>query len=106
MSILTGLFNTIIILLSQQMATVSIKGLTFQKLYSHEHILEVVASLGKQINQYYEELRAKEGSVELVVVCVLKGAFMFYSDLVKHITHEHTTEFIRIKSYQGTESTG
>jgi hypothetical protein len=36
------------------MATVKANDLTFQKLYSHEHIQEVVASLAKQINQYYD----------------------------------------------------
>jgi len=31
---------------------------------------------------------------------------MFYSDLVKQIRHYHTSEFIKLKSYKGTESTG
>jgi hypoxanthine phosphoribosyltransferase len=41
-----------------------------------------------------------------VVVCVLKGAFMFFSDLVKQIEHPHTHEFIKCRSYEGTETTG
>lgn len=44
--------------------------------------------------------------MDLVVICVLKGAFMFFSDLVKKIEHSHTHEFVRCKSYAGTESTG
>ena len=61
--------------------------------------------MGKKINEHYDKVKAEEGDIDLVVVCVLKGAFMFYSDLVKHIKHPHLTEFIKIKSYKGTEST-
>jgi len=31
---------------------------------------------------------------------------MFYSDLVKKIHLEHSNEFLRAKSYEGTSSTG
>ena len=31
---------------------------------------------------------------------------MFFSDLVKRIEHAHTHEFVRCRSYSGTESTG
>ena len=31
---------------------------------------------------------------------------MFYSDLVKQISHPHTCEFIKCRSYEGTQSTG
>jgi hypoxanthine phosphoribosyltransferase len=46
------------------------------------------------------------GELDLVVACVLKGAFMFYTDLVKSIRHIHASEFIRCSSYHGEESTG
>lgn len=45
-----------------------------------------------------------EEKLEVVVVCVLKGAFMFYSDLVKLIKFNHYSEFIRCRSYKGLES--
>jgi len=37
---------------------------------------------------------------------VLNGAFMFFSDLVKQITIPSQVAFIKISSYQGTQSSG
>lgn len=88
------------------MTTVSHQGLTFKLLYSQQHISHIISTLAREINQYYSSILDKEGNLDLVVVCVLKGAFMFFSDLVKKIEHNHTHEFIRCKSYTGTESTG
>ena len=68
-------------------ATKSHKGLNFEMLYDPETIQQVVRRLAGQINKYYQEKREKEGSLDLVIICVLKGAFMFYSDLVKLIEH-------------------
>jgi hypoxanthine phosphoribosyltransferase len=88
------------------MATVSYDGLTFGLLYSREEIDKVVTNIANQVNAYYSEILKKEGHLDLVVVCVLKGAFMFFTDLVKKIEHPHTHEFIRCKSYEGTVTTG
>lgn len=86
--------------------TKSHKGLTFQLLYDQPTIQTTVAQLASQINQYYADLQQQQGPLDLVVVCVLKGAFMFYSDLVKLIDHEHNCQFVKAKSYSGIESTG
>ena len=44
---------------------------------------------------------------ELIVVCVLKGAFMFCSDLIKKINLPVKLEFVALSSYEGgTSSTG
>ena len=51
---LFDLILDVIIFCAINMATVKANDLTFQKLYSHEHIQEVVTSLAKQINQYYD----------------------------------------------------
>lgn len=80
------------------MQTVTHKGLTFGLLYSRAQINEVVSRLAGEINSYYSELK-KDGEIDLVVVCVLKGAFMFFSDLIKHIQHPHRVEFVRCRSY-------
>ena len=64
----------------------------------------MVGKIGEQVNGYYEEL-GKAEQVDLVVVCVLKGAFMFFSDLVRHLRHPCDTQFVQISSYAGTEST-
>lgn len=61
-------------------------------LYSSEAIQERVQAIAKEINAHY-----KDESV--VAICVLKGAFMFFSDLVKHLTCNPELDFIRIASY-------
>jgi len=39
-------------------------------------------------------------------ISVLNGAFLFTADLVRHITVECEVTFIRVASYNGTQSTG
>lgn len=43
---------------------------------------------------------------EVVAVCVLKGSFMFYSDLIRNIDGDITCEFFGVSSYHGTTSSG
>jgi hypoxanthine phosphoribosyltransferase len=45
-------------------------------------------------------------NAELVCVCVLKGAFMFFSDLVKHLKDNVTLAFIRLSSYGDKTKSG
>ena len=42
----------------------------------------------------------------IVAICVLKGAFMFYSDLIRHIDTDITCEFFGVSSYNGMSSSG
>ena len=88
------------------MSTISHNGLIFQKLYDEEYIFKMISSIAGQVNSYYSKIKDEEGHLDLVVVCVLKGAFMFYSDLVKLIEFPHRNEFIKVKSYAGLNSTG
>lgn len=62
-------------------------------------ISEKVQELGAQITEFYK-------GQELVVVCVLKGAFIFTADLIRHISLPLSVEFIAVQSYDKTESTG
>lgn len=43
---------------------------------------------------------------EFVVVGVLKGAFIFMSDLVRHISRPLACDFLRVSSYDHDKSTG
>jgi len=59
-----------------------------------------IAQLGKQITQDYK-------GESLVLVCVLKGAFLFMADLCRHIDLPVNTEFMAISSYgHATKSSG
>ena len=52
--------------------------------------------LAKKINDEH-----RNDSTPVVLVCVLNGGFMFFSDLVKQITIPIEIDFIRCKSYYG-----
>jgi hypoxanthine phosphoribosyltransferase len=69
-------------------------------LISEEEIALRVEALGKAITEDFE-------GEELIVICVLKGAFMFCSDLLKKINLPVKLEFISLSSYgDGMTSTG
>ena len=69
-------------------------------LISEEEISLRIDALAKAINEEF-------AGQELVVVCVLKGAFMFCSDLIKKIQLPVKLEFIQLSSYgEGTTSSG
>jgi hypoxanthine phosphoribosyltransferase len=69
-------------------------------LISQDEIAERVEELGRQISEDYN-------GEELVVLCVLKGAFMFCSDLMKKINRPLSLEFISLSSYgDGMVSSG
>jgi hypoxanthine phosphoribosyltransferase len=40
---------------------------------------------------------------EIVMICLLNGGFMFFSDLVKNISLDFECDFLRVKSYSGQE---
>jgi len=68
-------------------------------LYSNETIANRVAELGKQISDDYLDKN-------LVVIVLLRGAFMFAADLVRHISIDVCIDFMQVSSYSGTQSTG
>lgn len=60
--------------------------------YSEEQIAARVRELAQEINRLYK-------GEPLVVVCVLKGAFMFFTDLVRHLDMHPELDFVRLASY-------
>lgn len=71
-----------------------------EMMISEDEIKDRVASLANQITRDY-------ANEELVVICVLKGAFMFCSDLIKHIQLPVRLDFISCSSYgDSTRSSG
>lgn len=61
-------------------------------LHSEEEIAKRTAELAAQISEKYQGKR-------LVIVGILKGAFMFMSDLVKRLSIDHRIEFMALSSY-------
>jgi hypoxanthine phosphoribosyltransferase len=70
-------------------------------LISEQEIQARVRELGQQINAAYGD------GDRLLLVCVLKGAFMFLADLVRHLEVRHEVDFMESSSYgAGTVSSG
>lgn len=70
-----------------------------ETLYDAEAIQERVREMGREIARDYQ------GKVP-VVVPVLKGSFVFAADLIRAIDCELTCDFLGLRSYEGTSSTG
>jgi hypoxanthine phosphoribosyltransferase len=70
-------------------------------LISEEELQARIAELGKVISADYRGRK-------LLVVCILRGAVIFLSDLVRQITVPHEMDFMAVSSYGGgrTESSG
>ncbi|MDE0315642.1 MAG: hypoxanthine phosphoribosyltransferase [Candidatus Poribacteria bacterium] len=67
-------------------------------LISESQIRERIQELGKQISKDYE-------NQELVLVCVLRGATLFFADLAREISLPLRFEFLQTSSYHNsTES--
>ena len=69
-------------------------------LVTEEQIKARIAELGAQITKDYE-------GKKLIVVGILKGAIVFYSDLARHIDMPMTFDFLSVSSYgNSTVSSG
>lgn len=73
----------------------------FEVLFTKEQIQSMVKKVAAQINAAYPK------DEPIVVVGVLKGAWIFHADLVREIDRPVTIDFIRATSYgAGTQSSG
>lgn len=74
--------------------------LSLKPYISEEQIQQKVKELGQTLTKKFK-------GEKVVAVCVLKGSFMFYSDLVRAIDADITCEFFGVASYHGgTSSSG
>ena len=73
-------------------------GMDLKVLYSEEEIQNKVRKLADKMNDFYK-------GEEVTVICVLKGAVMFATDLVKHLNMPLQMEFIRLSSYGSSTTT-
>ena len=68
-------------------------------LLTEEQIREKVKELGKEITKEYKDKYP-------LVICVLRGAVMFLSDLLREIDTFVDMDFMAVSSYEGTTSSG
>lgn len=70
-------------------------------LIDEETLQSRIQSIGEQIEADYAD------KDDLLLICVLKGAFMFLSDITRAIKRPHSVDFMGISSYgKGTTSKG
>ncbi|HRH58161.1 MAG TPA: hypoxanthine phosphoribosyltransferase [Chitinophagales bacterium] len=70
----------------------------------HQYITE--DEIQKRIKEIVTELSAKFHDKNPVFVVVLRGAFMFASDILKKFNYPCEIEFVKLTSYTGMQSTG
>ena len=81
------------------MSRIKIHDREFVKSISREEIDKEVKRVAGQINKDYAGKRP-------LFIGVLNGSFMFVSDLLKNMEVECEISFVKLASYQGTETTG
>jgi hypoxanthine phosphoribosyltransferase len=80
------------------MSSIQIKDLAFVPYINEAEILEAISKVAKKINADYK-------GKEVLFVGVLNGVFMFASDLMKRIDLNCQISFVKLSSYDGTQST-
>ena len=68
-------------------------------MYHENEIQKRLTEMANEIDRDYE-------GRNIVVICVLRGAIYFTVDLTKKMKTHMELDFVRISSYEGTESTG
>jgi len=68
-----------------------------EPLISEQRIRETVNKVAERINKEYERLH---------IIGLLKGSFVFMSDLIRQIEIPVTVDFMAVSSYIGTQSSG
>lgn len=70
-------------------------------LISEEALQARIAEIGAQMNQQYSDPDRP------LLICILKGAFMFLADLTRHLEFRHEVDFMVVSSYgRSTKSSG
>lgn len=67
--------------------------------FTEEEIRSAVAKLGAEISRDY-------AGKDPLFVGVLKGSWIFMADLMRYVTIPCSVEFMAVKSYSGTKTTG
>ena len=62
--------------------------------------------LGRRVRQMSEHISHDYKDKNPILLCVLKGAYVFCSDLSRAMTIPHEMEFVKLSSYQGQQSSG
>ena len=78
---------------------VKLQDRTFKVMISAEQIDKAVAEVASKLNDRY-------AGKQPIIVGVLSGSVLFMSDLVRKIEFNSELSFVKLSSYEGTQSTG
>jgi len=63
-------------------------------IFTPQEVTDQVARVGAEISERYGKV-----DESVVLVCVLKGAFVFFADLIRQLDFHTEIEFVRLASY-------
>jgi len=81
------------------MATIQVKDREFEVFLKEEDIQKEIKRVAADINRDY-------AGKEPLFLCILNGSFMFAADLLKDVNIPCNVSFVKVSSYQGTDTTG
>lgn len=81
------------------METIKVKDREFEVFLKYEDIQKEIERVAWEINRDYQ-------GKEPLFLCILNGAFMFAADLLKNVNVPCNVSFVKVSSYQGTETQG
>ncbi len=79
---------------------IKLKDRTFEVMITADKIDSAVSAVAAKINADYADVPTP------LFLGVLNGSFMFMSDLMKKIEFNSELSFVKLSSYEGTQSTG
>lgn len=74
-----------------------------QRILTHEEIQRRVKELAEAISVDHVQ---SNNVLPPVMICILNGAFYFFSDLTRMMSIDCEIDFIRLKSYEGQDNSG
>ncbi len=80
---------------------ITLHGRAFKKMIDASEIDAAVSKVAQQLNEKFRDMEESP-----LVLGILNGSFMFMSDLVKKFDFDAELSFLKLSSYEGTESVG
>ncbi|MEN9722101.1 MAG: hypothetical protein RJB38_87 [Pseudomonadota bacterium] len=62
--------------------------------------------LKERVSELAREIRQDYAGKEIVAICVLKGSFIFFTDLIRQLDLSLSTEFLGVKAYPKSVTSG
>lgn len=67
---------------------------------------QIQSGIKKVQTKLYNEYLESENPLPPVFICVLRGGFMFFTELVKNLPMDMEIDFIQASSYEGKDNSG